>query len=259
MIFFSQILNLLQGAEFNNLAIVEGKGGAARVKRTEYNRLISVTNAALDVLHQRFELASNTVRIQTTLGKTKYVLDASESIYRNPMGFILDSPDDPFTNDILEISAIHAPNGRELLLNNYHEHIRHDHPVRELNVDELCISLYTLDYRTLRIPPNLRDTQLTITYRCSGKHLDLLADEANDPIDDIYIPLPISYINAIVYYIASRIYNAKGAETIGRGIFHEGNNYQTKFEQEAASLKTAGFEVEQMIDDTSGFYNKGFI
>jgi len=259
MILFSEILGILEGAEFNQLSIVDGDGGEARVDRKEYNRIIRLLNAGLDVLHQRFELAKNTIQIQTTKGQVKYTLDSSNALSKNSDGFIIDSLDDPYENDLIEIMAVHAPNGRELLLNNHSEHVNRDGVLHDVSVDCLHASLYTLDYRTLRVPPNLMDTVLTIHYRSSGKKLKPLADPLNDPIDDLVIHIPVSYMNALTFYIASRVYNSKGAETIGRGIFHEGNNYQTKFEQECTQLKASGFESDVMISDNSSFYNRGFV
>ena len=259
MILLSEIITLLQGAEFNSLAIVEGKGGEARVKRSEYNRIISMVNAGLQVLHQRFELSKNVLYLKTTKGKTTYVLEKSNAISNNQDGFIIDTIENPFEDDILEILSIFSPHGRELLLNSYTEQYVRDPLVLDVDVDCLYTSLYTLDYRTLRIPHNLIDTTLTVTYRSSGKNLKELVDPLNDPIDDIIIGIPASYMNALTYYVASRVYNSKGAETIGRGIFHEGNNYKTSFEQECAQLKAVGFENDVMITDNSNFYNRGFV
>lgn len=262
MILLSEVFEVLQGAEFNSLSIVNEDGGEARIDVREYNRLINLVNAGISALHKRFELKKNTIRIKTTQGKFKYVLESKNTITNDPAdGFILDTPEDPFMDDLIEITQLNAPNGRDLILNNYRENIKHGE-VATVSIDELRQSIYTLNYRTLRVPVNLRDSEIMVTYKSSGKKIPQIVNGEGGvviPPEEVVIELPIPYLNAITFYVAHRVYNSKGAETIGRGIFHEGNNYKAMYESEINSLSIAGLEEDVMIDDTSGFYNRGFV
>lgn len=261
MILLSEIFEILQGAEFNSLSIVENEGGEAHVDTKEYNRLIKLVNAGLAELHKRFNLKSGSVMIQTTEGVPKYVLDSKYAKSTNPDGYILDSVEDPFTDDILEITRITSLEGRELILNNRSRLSQH-RAGTTVPVNELCESLFTLDYRTVRVPVYLRDSQLLVMYKSSGTKIKDIVDNSGDIIkqpEEVVIELPAAYINALTYYVASRVYNSKGAETIGRGIFHEGNNYRSSYEAEINTLLAAGLEVDVMVEDNVGFYKRGFV
>lgn len=261
MILLSEIFDVLQGAEFNQHATVTGFGGEAVIDPKEYNRLINLVNAGIVDLHKRFDLKKNSLQLQTTEGNVKYMLSSANALSKNPDGFILDSIEDPFNDDLIEITSITTPKGRELILNNRSERVLHNE-VTTVDIEELCESLYTLDYRTLRVPMYLRDSVLTIHYKSTGKKLLPIVD-ANGVVitepTDVVIEMPVPYLNALTFYVAYRLYNAKGAETLGRVMFHEGNNYQTMYQNEIITLSQAGLENDTMISDVDTFHSRGFV
>lgn len=261
MILLSEIFDLLQGAEFNQLSVVLESGGEATVDPKEYNRLISIINAGISDLHRRFDLNKNTLRIKTTEGVVKYELSSDNAISKNVNGFILDTVDDPFTDDIIEITSLVTPQGRDLILNNYSERVLRNE-LQTFTIEELCESIYTLNYRTLRVPVNLRDSEIIVNYKSSGKKLQPIVDADGVVItqpENVVIELPVPYLNALTYFVAYRVYNSKGAETIGRGMFHEGNNYRSMYESALNALSISGLENDTMISDVSMFHSRGFV
>ena len=49
-----------------------------------------------------------------------------------------------------------------------------------------------------------------------------------------------------------------GAETIGRGMFHEGNNYWSKYQEEVADLK-ANLGSIASTGETTNFIRNGWV
>lgn len=53
-------------------------------------------------------------------------------------------------------------------------------------------------------------------------------------------------------------YNPMGAETIGRGMFHEGNNYWSKYQEEVADLK-ANLGSIASTGESTNFIRNGWV
>lgn len=256
MIYFSELLEQLQSAEFSKVSITDMDTGV--IKKESYNRLISLVNAGCAALYRQFELKNSSLLLRTTKGKVRYVLESEQALSNNPTGYIVDTVDDPFLNDVMEIKAIQDLEGRELILNNYRERVTTDTQA-EYTTRHLGLSFFTLDYRTLRIPHGLVGTDLVVNYRCNFVPIKQLeGDPAQFDVTSITLAIPPAYLNALSFYMASRLANAQGAETIGRGIFHQGNNYQQKYEAECAALKQQGLEMD-IVMENDGIRRKGFV
>lgn len=256
MIYLTEVFEQLQSAELS-LKMYTGDDGLIQTKY--YNRLLSVINIGCTVLYRRFELKNNSLVLRTTTNKVSYRLESANALSKNIDGYIIDSEDAPFTDDIMQIKSIFDLDGNELILNNYREGL--SSKLDSVGTPyELGLSFYTPEQLVVRTPIKMLPSDLLVTYRCSFKPLKLFPiGELDFDIEHTIIELPMPYLNALVYYIAARLSNASGAETIGRGIFHEGNNYKKMFEEECASLALSGIEVDVMVSDNDGVRQKGFV
>ena len=86
----------------------------------------------------------------------------------------------------------------------------------------------------------METTTLRVVYRADHPEIKTaLATQAPEVVD---IFLPRTHVQALVWYVASRLTNPKGLTNE----FHEGNNYAMKFEAEVASLKNEGMKVDTL-------------
>jgi hypothetical protein len=71
--------------------------------------------------------------------------------------------------------------------------------------------------------------------------------------------LPRTYLEALLYFVASRVFNPVGLESaVIRAPFHTGNNYYSKYEAACALLASVGLDVEETVEYHK-FSSKGFV
>jgi len=163
-------------------------------------------NMGLNALHQRFLLKERFEVVNLTPEKYRYRLEAK---------------------DLLRIEAVRDLADNEYLLN-------------ILNDPE---SLHTPDHQTLDIPKNLQEENdvhaLQVFYR--AKHPELPVTALYLPPNMVQVDLPEVFLEALVYFMASRILNPVGMTNE----FHEGNNYAQKYEMVCQRLELGGFGIQQ--------------
>ena len=249
--FLSEVHEQLCAAEFSKL--VEGDGVA--LKPESLPKINAVIQAGINDLNKKFSIRENEVLVRTVAGKEVYELIPANAVSsNNPDAFIIDSPSDPFAGDIMQIFRITDATGKSLWL----------------NTDVACLvsndnffgnrpsifdysGVNMLSYNTLKLHGNSVLGDILVQYKAKMKPMDLSLDPK-----DIYIDLPDHFINALVLYVASRRYNPMGAETIGRGMFHEGNNYWSKYQEEVADLK-ANLGSIASTGETTNFIRNGWV
>lgn len=112
-------------------------------------------------------------------------------------------------------------------------------------------------YNTIRVPDDLEPQTLRIVYRATAKRLKKVADDGTYFPDRIFLDVPMEYLQAILYYIASRKFNPN-MQGVQQG-FHEGNNYYTKYLSACQLLQDQGAGVEPVGNHGSKFQQKGFV
>jgi hypothetical protein len=262
MILLSDVIDLLvsgDGSQQANFVDVDG----GKFNRSKLNSIISIMNAALADIHKRFIVTHEDVIVQTTRDVIDYeIITDNVRDLNNPSGFILNN----FYKPVYGINYITDRNGKLLPLNN----LTKDYSMfsREFGSSDKYLSAehnpftYTLkNYYTVRVPKNLDSSIITLSVRSGHRQLSRVPENQIETFDltSIEIDLPYPYVNALAYFILHRISNARGGETIGRGIFHEGNNYQQKYVDECNSLKLSNFEVEEISDMNANLHRQGFI
>jgi hypothetical protein len=177
-------------------------------------------------LHTRFLIREKSFIVNRVTDKTVYLLDkrfAVSNTGSTETTKYIDDSADPFVDDLLKIDRIMDSEGKEVLLN-------------EID-DEL--SVRTLADNLISVPAELETETLQIFFRANHPQINkYLADSA--PMT-VTLALPDKYLQALLYYIASRGLNPTG---FSGERMHEGNNFAMKYEMECQRLQALGAGIE---------------
>jgi len=213
-----EVFEHLSYGEFAQLSVGNPEGeGEFGVTPETRHRLVSHINLGLTELHKRFLLREGRAQIYVVPGLRDYMVAA---------------------DDILKIERVIAE-GQELLINDL------DNPD----------AVQTTGYRSLHLPIGVVSPVLDVVYRADHPVLSA-RDAAQDPAR-IEVDLPRTHLEALLYFVASRILNPMGASG-GRSEFHEGNNYTAKFEQACRILENGGYRISQEAEH-SKFQRGGWV
>ena len=235
----SDILDQLSHGELSQVHV----GGSDQCGVTEENRgtIVSHINMGLTELHKRFVLREGRFKIKVIPGKFTYLLDKKHSESNegsdSPEKFIKDA-DDPFENDLFKVERVYDEKNHELALNDKDNEL----------------SLRTPSYNMLVIPDHkeFEAEELTVVYRANHPLLDF--DDTVYPPEMVDVDLPMSHLEALLFYVAARVINPMGAS----GEFHEGNNYTSKFERAVQQLHAMNYRVDTQSSNTR-FERNGWV
>lgn len=123
-----------------------------------------------------------------------------------------------------------------------------------LNGKKLTSSEYSLgDVDKFKINKLLGITDdIRVEYKASHKQLTELDIDL-----DTEIKLPSPYINALIYFVAARLF--AGAVNQLDGDLNEGVNYERKYQDEIMMLNSQGIDVDGFYDSNNNFRNRGFV
>ena len=224
----TEIFDALSYGELNQVHI--GGFGERGVDPANHPHILTHINLGLTELHKRFNLREGRLTLNMVAGLDTYVLDKMYAL-GNPESFgvpqyIQDTYDEPFLNDVLKVERVFDDKGNELALN------AGDDPT-----NPRYVNIRTPTFNTLRVPAHLKSESLTVVYR--AKHPEVIKEDTSfDPTETV-VDLPYSHLEALLYYVASRVYNPIG----NLGEFHEGNNYAAKFEAACRLLENQGLQI----------------
>lgn len=183
-------------------------------------KMLPSVQLGLTELHKKFALREGRITLPLVEGQVTYVLTKK-----------LDAPSD-FQDNLLKVERIKGIYREE----------KYEIP---LNVIDNPAAIRTTSYNTLLIPndvklaPWLKETnELEIVYRADHPRINVNIAQAA-PLA-VEVDLPSTYLQALLYFIASRSYNPVGMSQE----FHEGNNYAMKYEQELMNLQALNFEID---------------
>lgn len=239
----AEIFAQLTHGELSQISL--GGGAVGEVNKSAYLQLVSHVNLGLTALHKRFTIKENRLILKLTAGVINYPLKSSYAVNGIasfvPVRTIQDTVLAPFKDDILKVERVLTDLDWELGLNNESDKY----------------SVFTPAFNSLRIhkdlvteskdlPTWLRTESMTVVYRAN--HPILTADDDIDSPDDQEVELPDSYMEPLLYFIASRIMNPIGS---GQGEMNMGNNYAAKYEQACQAIETANLKVDQGSQSTN--------
>lgn len=132
----------------------------------------------------------------------------------------------------------------------------HPHGVPNLRPGQGC-SIHLAAYNAIRVPDDMEPQRLRIIYRATAKRVKKIDDTSLYDPTRIFIDVPYEYLQAILFYIASRKFNPNKSGV--QGGMHEGNNYYQKYIAACTLLQDQGAGVEPVGNEGNKFEQNGFV
>lgn len=214
----------------------------------EINKVIAHINLGLTELHKRFVLKRKTLTLQTRPGQTRYVLlsrYAQSTGAVNPI--ILDSAE-PFQDDIIEVLRLTNSNGVELPFDGRN-------PSTDL-MDWREVPLVVQPaYNIIRFVEDPVAATYEVSYQANHPRIAKVSDFLNFDASTVDVELPMTHLEALLCYIASRVITPIANNLGNPG---EAMNYSARFEQLCKELEVQGLDVQSMAGEDR-FTRKGFV
>lgn len=212
----SEVFNQLAYGELAQLKITELVNGVVGAER--YPALIAHVNMGLNALFKRFNLKEGRVNIPLVPGTLTYSVN---------------------TPDVFKIERVYTKEGWELGLNDEADYYSCFTPSTNMLRVSADVVAQSKD-----IPLELKTTELEVVYRANHP-LIVLQNGTLNP-DLVEVELPYGHLEALLYFIASRVNNP-----IGMGVeFNAGNNWAAKYEQECQKLEVFNLRIDKVSTNT---------
>jgi hypothetical protein len=212
----AEIFSALAYGELSQQAL--GVNIEGELTESNYPTLVSHINLGLSSLYKRFNLKEGRVNIP---------LLPEESLYS--MG----------VDDIHKIERILTKEGTEIGLNDDSDPYSCYTPT----MGTLRVNQYLLD-KPADMPDKYKTDELVVIYRANHPKLTLVGGFINPDKTDV--ELPYSYLEALLYFVASRVHNPIGMANE----FHAGNSWAAKYEAECQRLEMLNIEVDHSTRST---------
>lgn len=200
---------------FHNLATTDladshfANSKEGKIVQRHIPAMITHTRYALDTLYTRFPLHEKEVAIRMIAGMSHYKLHSDYAEFNTGSEaypkYIVDSPFEPFKDDILRIERVYDEVGNELPFND----------------DAICCAVKTVAYDTIQVINAVESNVLFAIYRASHEYIP---SDANP--DEVHLAVPQSHMEALSYYVASRAYGSMSSPVAT----NKGAEYLQKFE-----------------------------
>lgn len=161
-------------------------------------QLISFINLGLIQIYSKLPIIEKQVTIQEypqiSLYKLSSMYARHNHLSKVKHKYILDTPDNPFTDDVLFITGICDENGFAIPLNDEH-HRR---------------SIFISSYDTIQIPNADENEAVFVIYRAKPKCIDPQVNP--ELIDKIHIELPDYLLEALTAFVGFKAHQAIGGQ-----------------------------------------------
>lgn len=230
------IFNALSTGELSQLSIGGKPGGV--IDNQNRGKLLPHINLGLTAIFKRFRLKEGELIVKLLPGKQRYLL--TEEFAESSLGvgsaeaYILDALN-PFVSDLLKIEGVYTDPGFGLPLNDAIQ----IYSVNTPQLNTLVVPKEIVD-KGNDLPALLKTDRLRVVYRAN--HTKITFDPMYDYsyVAGTELELPDAYLEALLYFVASRINNPIGMTNE----FHAGNSYMMKYEQECQRLETENLQVD---------------
>ena len=225
----SDLYNQLARGELRELAI----GGATIGGQTngilpaDYPRLLPHIQMGLTSLYTRCSLKEGTVVVPLALPRASYILAVDHDVPLN------------WADDLLmieRVEGVYLGEAVELPLDDLED----PGSIRKPAANMLMVPTDVV------VAPWLKETtDLVVRYRANHPAIDpYLANAAPIAVE---IELPMTHVEALCLFVASRLINPLGMTP---GSMHEGNNYAMKYEAAVAALNDLGMHQRAHSQNT---------
>ena len=227
----SDIFDALAYGELSGLSVVED--GA--ISPDKYSMVINSINMGLNALATRFSLRKETLVLKTRPDLRVYNLDhAYTASSGSANAYILDTVSEPFDHRLLEVLSVKDKDDNEVL-------------------GDRLIKVATDILRTAES----EDAEYTVKYSAMLKPVPNNSQNPNFDASLIEVELPYAYLNALLYFIASRHYSPVLTGLDGTRTSLDMSYYQ-RYEAACLLLVNQGIDVEEDIEPEL-FSERGFI
>lgn len=211
----SDVFEQLSQGELSQLKM--GSNDEIGIRPCDYGKIIPHINLGLTEIYKRFNLKNSEVVVQQYDQISTYFLDKRYAVTNEssdmPIKYIIDSVYQPFTDNVLRIEAIHNEIGEVLYSNQDEQYFK--------NSDKYW-GITTPSYNSIQVPYPEKENQMIVTYRADH---DPIVFDSSMQLEDIQVPISSAYLEALLMYVAGRVYT-----NMGTNEGNEGNNYTAKFE-----------------------------
>lgn len=235
----SEVFDHLTHGELSQINL-PGKTGVG-IDSSVHNIIVSHLNVALIALYKRFPLKQASISVQMYTGINKYILlpkFAVNSGSSQPTKYILDTVDDPFTDNILKIERIITPD--DII----------DNTIQFNNVNS-TLGITTVDYNTINVPVPVSTDIMTVHYRAAPS---TIITAGLDP-ETTEIPITYALLEPLMYYIAYRAHSNRPSLD---GNTDESAAYLQKFNVSVAMILNEGL-VPTHNDNTVRELDSGWL
>lgn len=229
-----EIFRRLALTKLSNLADSEGKDIADEDKE----KILVHINSALLQLSTDFVLSKKTVVLALQEGMTEYVISGEYAVSSTDVDstgpfYIIDTEDDPFQNDLIQILSVFDDAGYEHTIDDKTE----------------WMSIYRSAYNKVIIPYDVReDGMLALGYQ--AKFPEVTLDKIGNDI-----PIPHSLEEALLSYVAYGVYkDMNTAESVGAAQGH-----MMDYERLTDKAETKNLAGESLSDSGNKFSKNGWI
>lgn len=287
----SDVLENLAAGELSHLSLFEN--GADIPFETFNKRLLPIINAGLTDIHMRFFVKQKEVWVKHCCGDTKLVLDKknAQSAHKLRGNAFIQDCDDPFKDDVVEILSIYNQDGQQYPLNMDTGHTQPrgcgcgrghgcnctppnswarydstlDYPATITTRTPYgnygscgpgLPVLYTPAVNVIRLPENMPSGFMKVFYKAAPARIPKLEDNGVTTYDRIDLDLPFTYLDALVYYISSRL-TAPTNGGLQTGT-NETTQYYNKYLSACAVLTDQGVDVSTQGSGYSRFAKSDF-
>ena len=199
-------------------------------------RVTTLINSGLSDLYQRFSIKDGVIDLEVSENKQHYIL----------------------SDDVLEVLRMITPEGKVYNLNSVTSQLSPSTgPYGNVSNNTIHTALCHASYNELFFSHVLCPGIYRIVYKGDATHISLDGIDTVDP-KTIEVPLPLTYLNALCYFVAAKVYNPAGAQSVASSMFHEGNNWRAMYEEECNRLK-ANLAGAKSFNEVSNFTRGGWV
>ncbi len=197
-----KLSELFQTLSVGELSLIRTGNDGEGIREKDYPKVIAQLNAGLTALHARFPLQEREIIVEQHEQITKYYLRpeflASNAASKQYVKYLIDTPSEPFYDDVLKVMRVYDECGCPLYLDS----------------EPACWSVTTPAYDCIQIVSPVDTNALFVTYRANHPKIELSNMDLG-----IEIRIPASHEKALTYYIASQLYaNSPNQETANKGM-----------------------------------------
>lgn len=248
----SDIFDALSSSELSQVKL--GGTPLKQIQPEHVKELLVHINLGMQDLYRKFTIVKGEVTFKLKPGVYTYVLDVKNSFAKalkdasdwsaknptlpvpiiDPDNYYIQDGDSPFLGDINKIEELLVGRNKWLPINDSNVLSARNNKQLELIIPHIIVDEYSLVGHPERIE------YITAKYRAKPVEVKRGSGDFFD-VCSVDVPLPDLYMQALIYFIASRILTPIGSVDE----YKPGDNYTAKYMQECQSLTSLGFELSE--------------